>query len=1552
MGLLPLKEEHTMADTFTSTLEAALASLALHPGPLVQGTPGADVLSAGAWASNMVDAGEGDDTIVSGYDGRNADTLDGGHGTDTYILGAGWGTDTITDIQGASIVQFMDLRLDQLRFSTDAQGGLTVSYDARQIHDGVLSGGIDTLLIGDFSNSLEMAQARVQQFVFADGQTASAQEILALIQPQTTTGNDQTRGTGAAEQIDGLAGRDTLWGQAGNDTLLGGAGDDRLDGGLGDDLFDGGSGRDVLIDGEPLGGGTWGVHTSSDTYVLRRGGGADTVIDMEATGAGAPEFGVDTVRLGPGISPDEVQLTRVWRTNSELVSEDSLVIELFGRTDSLTVVSQFASSNYRAGIEQLVFDDGTVWGLGEIQSRVIDARQQSSESLESGTTVVSGNTIIGSDGDDRVLTVPGKVIDAGLGDDGIWGSSWGDQAGAAIRWRPGQGQDTVHGYQPGTVIIELPSPDKVAVSGGIRIESADQDGHVIDGTLILAGLQPGSGSLTLDIHYYQRRGSSPDQQAVAVRFTDGSPAWTVGDFMARLIANQQAAPDIQIGSPGHDTITGGIDIQGGGGDDLIQSPARDTLGIYPDTIPSMLVDHIVRYNLGDGLDTVKMSKVIVQLGAGLDPAMVRIRELSQGSWGGVVREVRFEGQAGGLDITGLYGIRFADGTVWGDADILANASLYTVLGPLDGSHDLSNSQAALNVLGGAGNDYLRTGSGNDTIRSGTGDDKVYAGGGNDIIIDTVGAGNVLDGEYGDDRIEGVGTLLGSEGNDTIIATGNATVSLYAFNQAPGHDEIQARATANITIQLDRHQTATLRRDALQAGEVAGQLTLVQAPFTYDLFLRLVEGEPDARGQATTASELVVTESGKVLLRIEGAEPFKMTLSNRLSQDLILDSTSMPTVDARQMLQLQGTDGADRLVASDDHGYALVGGLGNDTLVGGAGNDLLAGTSGDDEMSGGGGADTYLVAYGGGNDRIKADALDTVLIEGHALSNVRVGAWNRVDDTVSLSLDAFYLDTKTNVVFEGASKLFGMVVRTANPAEGVLTWDQVMKLAHYGDLLQGGSGADTLNGGLTNDTLQGGAGNDLLLGNAGDDVLYGEAGDDTMKGGLGDDQLVVDGGNDLVEGGEGADTYIFSSPAVAADTTRLTTVQADLADTLRFQFAVDFAASKYIYRANDTLELQLVNRNRTPMGRVMLNGVSQLSSLTLSDDFSNHVQVVDLIPLANQSQTGTAGADKLQGFVGQDYLDGGAGNDVLSGLGGRDSLLGQGGLDVLDGGAGNDTLNGGAGNDTLTGGEGADLYTFLGADDADLVHADGQDTLMFSGYSRTQMTIGHLGAQGADSVLLSLGGGNSVLLDQASTLDGLILKFNDGNATAWKDVMAEATKPILPPNLTLTGTAGKDTLLGGAGNDTLSGLAGNDTLSGGLGDDALNGGKGNDTYLFARGDGHDTITDQDSTWFNSDALKISNAKSSQLWFTRTGNSLDIAIIGTADKVTVQDWFASSANRIEKITALGDNKTLNLNKLNNLVTAMAGFSAGATAGTDLPANTPKVVTQLIATSWTPA
>ena len=54
--------------------------------------------------------------------------------------------------------------------------------------------------------------------------------------------------------------------------------------------------------------------------------------------------------------------------------------------------------------------------------------------------------------------------------------------------------------------------------------------------------------------------------------------------------------------------------------------------------------------------------------------------------------------------------------------------------------------------------------------------------------------------------------------------------------------------------------------------------------------------------------------------------------------------------------------------------------------------------------------------------------------------------------------------------------------------------------------------------------------------------------------------------------------------------------------------------------------------------------------------------------------------------------------------------------------------------------------------------------------------------------------------------------------------------------------GDNSIWGGQGNDTLNGRGGDDTLYGGTGDDILYGGSGNDLFVFANGDGNDTIMD--------------------------------------------------------------------------------------------------------------
>jgi Ca2+-binding RTX toxin-like protein len=84
---------------------------------------------------------------------------------------------------------------------------------------------------------------------------------------------------------------------------------------------------------------------------------------------------------------------------------------------------------------------------------------------------------------------------------------------------------------------------------------------------------------------------------------------------------------------------------------------------------------------------------------------------------------------------------------------------------------------------------------------------------------------------------------------------------------------------------------------------------------------------------------------------------------------------------------------------------------------------------------------------------------------------------------------------------------------------------------------------------------------------------------------------------------------------------------------------------------------------------------------------------------------------------------------------------------------------------------------------------------------------------------------------------------------------------LPSDVVLGG-AGNDQIGGGAGNDDLRGEAGNDTIWGEDGDDFVNGGAGNDNligsagndvFIFAPGDGNDTVADfknagdQDHVW---------------------------------------------------------------------------------------------------------
>ncbi|MEZ5716444.1 MAG: calcium-binding protein [Paracoccaceae bacterium] len=211
-------------------------------------------------------------------------------------------------------------------------------------------------------------------------------------------------------------------------------------------------------------------------------------------------------------------------------------------------------------------------------------------------------------------------------------------------------------------------------------------------------------------------------------------------------------------------------------------------------------------------------------------------------------------------------------------------------------------------------------------------------------------------------------------------------------------------------------------------------------------------------------------------------------------------------------------------------------------------------------------------------------------------------------------------------------------------------------------------------------------------------------------------------------------------------------------------------------------------------------------------------------------TGSDAAEVIFGAEGGDTLAGAGGNDTLDGGAGDDSLLGGRGFDMLFGGLGNDTLDGDIGRDRLEGGDGDDLLT--GVDDRDtLLGGDGDDTL-YGGPGDDTLR----GNDGDDQVYGSLGDDLVVGGTGRDSLNGNYgddtLRGTGGFDTVIGNVGSDA----------VYGGAQADYVDGGSGNDTVYGGGGYDTVVGGTGNDLLTGNYNADTFVFADGDGQDTITD--------------------------------------------------------------------------------------------------------------
>lgn len=1485
---------------------------ALGGNDLVYAGAGNDSLYGGAGDDRLY-AGSGDD-LIDGDSGN--DRLEGEAGNDQYHLASGWGSDLIVDSAGVDSVKFSGVNPTDLLLRRDGSDLVVVNQTT----------GDQLRIQGQFSSQAGVAGATaVEQFVF-DGAISWDYEAIKLKALEGTGQNDTIYGhadddvisagngddlvlaADGSDTVSGEAGADTLQGGAGHDLLSGGDGSDRLDGGDGDDSLHGGADSDVLIGGlggDVLDGGIGDDRleggSGDDSYRFSAGWGDDLIIDSS---------GADSVQF-TGVSPSDLLLRR---------DGDDLVVANQATGGLLRIQGQFSNQAGQAGataIEQFVFDGPIVWDFEAIKLKALE-----------GT---SADDVIYGHADDDVIT-------AGAGNDEVIGQDGNDEV------HGGEGIDVLNGNDGHDVLFGDAGDDVLdggwgndTLYGGVGNDLLQSGGGYTDELHGEAGNDTLQGSGLLD-------GGSGDD------LLEGS-----GEL---------------IGGEGNDSLLGqGFDtLNGGAGDDLIEAysdawnQGSNLIegGLGNDTLYGSFGEDTYAFNLGDGHDLL-IERRSNEAYSNIAPSFDTL------SFGEGINSTDLSFHRRGLDLIiehangtdsitvqnwfqeptdhfKLDTLLFADGTELTQADVESRViyhgttSADSIIGYRDLNDTIYLGSGDDQAWGRVGNDVIYGEAGNDYLEGEAGDDEIHGGLGNDQLDGGVGSDFLLGGA-GDDKY--VYTL--GDGEDVIDNTGGGNDGVF-FSGGITQDRLSfSRDGDDLLILVDGDVQQSVRvlghflggDKAISYVQPDGGYMLNATRIAHMVAANGVPGDFETVIDGTSAGQQLSGYDGRDLVRGLGGND---TLFGMSGDD-----------------QLEGGDGNDYLSG----GNGMSGGSGNDVLSGGLGNDVLDGEDGDDELAGGAGDDKYYYRANGGMDVIdnSGSGFDGIFILG-GVARSRLSFHRDGDDLVILVDENMEHQLRVTNHFLGSSYSIDYV----QPDDGgnYLTTAQIAGLI---EPFPDGSGEPTdpeepeepENPGTGQPPVPSLGGNDALTGSTGHDVLLGGSGNDTLNGGAGNDRLV---------GGVGNDSYVYTAGQDVIEEV------GGASDTLAFSNGITFnqVASGLTKSGNDLiLKVNGSTTNQVTLKDFFLGGDNLVETFTFETGGQlTAAQIFGAFGIAMPTPT-AAFDNTVQGSTGSDAaLNGTAQRDLLQGFNGNDQLFGDAGNDRLEGGNGNDSLNGGAANDTLLGGRGDDTYIFAAGGGQDIIDntGGGYDTLRFEGITYNQVGSG-LMKSGNDLVLNVSGGSDKVTLKNwflgGDNVVDVITFASGGQLTAAQifgafglsnpDVNGSPNYLNLPDErafgTVLGGQAGDQNVLGSSDADMIDGGSGHDTLRGNKGNDYLIGGDGNDTYRFAAGDGQDTINNLSNTPADNDVLSIEGITRDNLWLSRQGDNLVIDARGTDDSITVQDWYANAAQKLDAIQA--GSSTLYANQVDSLVNAMAAFGAPAGGEINLTQAQRDQLNVVIAASW---
>lgn len=665
-----------------------------------------------------------------------------------------------------------------------------------------------------------------------------------------------------------------------------------------------------------------------------------------------------------------------------------------------------------------------------------------------------------------------------------------------------------------------------------------------------------------------------------------------------------------------------------------------------------------------------------------------------------------------------------------------------------------------------------------------------------------------------------------------------------------------------------------------------------------------------------------TKSGNTYLGTESNDSYNGTSKN----DFIFGESGNDN--------LHGGNGNDAISGGSGND-TLYGDSGNDILIGDEGNDTLDGGTGNDTLKGGYGDDTYIFAKGYGNDTIiDSDGLNTLRFKGIKPSDILVNGTDEYDATITIK------GTNDSLVIKDFRKseeyrnydleIDGVKMHVTDkdsPFRHIYggNGDDVLKAVVDDSIMHAFGGDDTVYGSKENDVIYGNEGNDTVYAGNGNDFVYGGAGNDIIDGGE---------GNDLLYGGFGDDTYIFDKNCgtdVINDTEGTSVIkltnEVSLAD-----LRIDSVGEDVVISIRDTDDkLIITDFKQNPDNYVLRIGDEEISvkdNITAEEkEFLSGSENYDYI--VNENKTVIAGGESGDRIIGSgmdEYILGDSDSDQLLAGGGNDVIFGGSGDDYINGGDGDDIIDAGTGNDFIDGGSGNDIYIFKPGYGADsIMDSEGVKTVMFGDGFIAEGVKAY--RSNWNDILITFDGFEDTLTIKNYCISkearNFTLVFADGTvveATAQNSPLrtiygtdgSEYMISIYEDGITkigqdgndqLVGSDGNDYLYGDKGSDRLTGNAGNDVLDGGEGNDFLYGGAGNDTYIFKKGYGTDTIDDGEGT----NTIEIYGYSANQIKAYRTNwNDITVTFEGSDDKLVIEGFFTSEANRNFYLTFNGGSK----------------------------------------------